>query len=125
LNTLELAKNAYSMSAVQIRTPRGVEHEAFAKITQRLISSAKNRHLSYARFVEALHENRKLWLILATDVAGNGNALPPQLRAGIFYLSEFVALHSTKVLNDAADVTPLVEVNNSIMQGLRQMDKAQ
>ena len=69
--------------------------------------------------IEALHENRILWNTLAADVALPENALPEDLRARIFYLAEFTAQHTRKVLRNEDTAVPLLEVNAAILGGLR------
>lgn len=70
---------------------------------------------------EAIHENRRLWTILASDVVDKENGLPAQLRAQIFYLAEFTESHSRKVLAKEATADALVEINTAVMRGLRTM----
>ena len=68
----------------------------------------------------AIHDNRRLWTLLAGDVADEGNTLPQGLRAQIFYLAEFTLHHSPKVLDGSASADVLVEINTAVMRGLRQ-----
>lgn len=118
MNATILAQAAYSASAAPLRTSRGTEHDVFSKITRRLRQS--NSAGGYAGFVQALHDNRQLWTLLAVDVADQDNGLPQQLRAQIFYLAEFTLLHTSKVLAGEAGPEALIDINNTIMQGLRQ-----
>ncbi|SEQ71066.1 flagellar biosynthesis regulator FlaF [Thalassovita taeanensis] len=120
MNSQILAQRAYSQPSAPIRTPRGVEYEAFARITRRLASTARLGKSGFGALANALHDNRKLWTILATDVAGAENELPQDLRARIFYLAEFTQAHSRKVLSEGASVDALIEINASVMRGLRQ-----
>lgn len=55
---------------------------------------------------------------MAVQVADDENALTDDLRARIFYLAEFTAFHSTKVLKGEADIAPLLEINTAMMRGL-------
>jgi len=114
VNTSLLAQNAYAARSGPTRTATGQEYDTFARVTSAL-RSAETIH-DKAR---AIHRNRELWSILASDVAGIGNQLPTELRAQIFYLAEFTAQHSSKVLTGGADVDVLVDINTSIMRGLR------
>ncbi|WP_170771591.1 flagellar biosynthesis regulator FlaF [Ruegeria conchae] len=116
-----LAQRAYAQSAAPTRTPRDTEYEAISKITHRLKSAAARRETDFSAFVQALHENRRLWSVLATDVADADNALPNNLRARIFYLAEFTEQHSSQVLGNKATVEPLLEINMAVLRGLRQM----
>jgi flagellar protein FlaF len=58
--------------------------------------------------------------MLAADVAEPDNGLPQELRARIFYLAEFTADHSRKVLRGGETVDALVDINTAMMRGLRQ-----
>ena len=119
MSALSLAQEAYSASASPLRTSRGTEYEAFARITAKIGSSAKSPKDNFATLAAALHENRQLWLLLATDVADKANQLPEELRAQIFYLAEFTQHHSAKVLAGEATAEILVEINTAVMKGLR------
>lgn len=114
-----LAKSPYQVNDGPIRSDRSVEYQAFAKVTGALSKITNDPDASFETLASAIHDNRKLWNILATDVMSDGNGLPADLRAGIFSLSQFVALHSPKVLDGSATADALIEVNTSIMRGLR------
>jgi flagellar protein FlaF len=122
-----MAQRAYGAAARPLRTARGTEYELFAEVTAALVVAgrrpaedegfeARGRH--FAALVAAVHRNRQLWTALATDVASQGNALPKQLRAQLFYLAEFTEAQSRAVLR-GGDVASLVEINRAVMQGLR------
>ena len=119
MNVIEQARTAYSLSAAPIRTPRTTEYEAFARITRQIKDAMMASDQTYPRLVQALHENRKLWTLLAGEVSDSENQLPDTLRAQIFYLAEFTQQHSSKVLAQTATADVLVEINTSMMQGLR------
>ena len=119
MNAPNLAKTAYAASQTPIRTPRGTEYEAFARITHRLKTSSIESRRFFAHLAQAIHENRQLWTMLAADVSDSENGLPAALRSQIFYLAEFTNHHSHKVLNREAGVEPLIEINTAIMRGLR------
>ncbi len=114
------AQRAYAQTANPIRTPRGLEYEAFARITHKLKSAAEGGKIS--ALAAAVHQNRQLWTLLASDVADPLNGLPTDLRARIFYLAEFTNQHSRKVLHREATIQPLIEVNTAIMRGLREQE---
>ena len=118
MNAVDRAKMAYGTNAELVRTPRGTEYAAFARVTNDLRTAAKLGARNFKKIAEAIHNNRLLWTALAADVADSGNALPDALRAQIFYLSEFVHQHSSKVLQGQARIAALVEINISIMRGL-------
>lgn len=118
MNAHLLARTGYASGAQPIRTYRGTEYDAFARCT-RALTAAEDGPGGFPALVRALHDNRRLWTAIAADVSGDGNALPPALRARIFYLAEFTQVHSRKVLEGLADVSALVDINMAVMRGLR------
>jgi flagellar protein FlaF len=119
VNAILRAQNAYGLSNQSVRTPRGTEYEAVARITQRLKSAVEQEPTNMAALAGAISENRELWTLFAAQVADNDNPLPKELRASIFYLSEFTNEQSRKVLAREASVDVLVEINTAVMRGLR------
>jgi flagellar biosynthesis activator protein FlaF len=120
VNATTLAKTAYSAPGQPNRTARGTEYELFARITHKLKIAHSKGQAGFAAMAAALHENRRMWTVLATDVADPGNQLPKELRARLFYLAEFTAQHSSKVLSGKASAEVLIDINTAIMRGLRQ-----
>ncbi len=119
-----MARTAYTNSAAPIRTHQGNEYDAFARITRRMKEAASSGKPGFNALAAAIHENRRLWTLLAGDVADAGNTLPEPLRAQIFYLAEFTNHHSPKVLSGKAGVDILIEINTAVMRGLRQQEAA-
>lgn len=99
--------------------PRNIEYQLFSKTTGRL-NKASQPDGSFNDLAQALSDNLELWRILALDVIDDENGLPDQLRAQLFYLFEFTNAHTSKVLRGEADATALIDINTSIMKGLRQ-----
>ena len=118
MNVQTLAQRAYAENATSTRTDRATEYDLFARVTHRIKAAAEAGPKAYPQLVEALYDNRRLWTTLAVDVADASNKLPQELRAQIFYLSEFVQLHTGQVLARKARLAPLLEVNAAIMRGL-------
>jgi flagellar protein FlaF len=69
--------------------------------------------------VAALDWNRRLWTTLASDCSRNDNALPVGVRAQIISLSLWVNRHTSAVMRKEESFQPLIDVNRSIMEGLR------
>ena len=118
MNALHKAQSAYRDHAQPTRSNRSIEYDAFARITHRLKSSATGGHRNTHALISALHDNRRLWTTLAADLAGDGNALPGDLRARILSLAEFTRTYSSKVMN-GAPAEPLIDINTAMMRGLR------
>lgn len=118
MNALHQASTAYA-AAAPIRTHQGTEYDLFARITRRLSTAAQGGARAFPDLVAALHDNRRLWTLLAAEVADEANALPRDLRAQIFYLAEFTAHHTPRVLAREAGPGALIEINTAIMRGLR------
>lgn len=117
MNALHQAQTAYRTTDQSVRTARGIEYDAFARVTHRLKQAmAKPRQMP--PLAAAIHDNRRLWNVLATDVTDPANGLPADLRVRILYLADFTRIYSSRVL-DGAPATPLIDVNTAVMRGLR------
>jgi len=119
VNSQTMAQAAYGQDRATIRTDRGTEYELFARVTHKMRQAAAKGKPGFAALAEAIHHNRNLWTVLATDVASKDNKLPRDLKARIFYLSEFTQVYSGKILSKGASIAPLVEINAAMMRGLR------
>jgi flagellar protein FlaF len=113
------ARAAYGDPVQSLRAPRDVEFDLLARVTRKLRAATSSTPIRFADLAAAMHENRKLWMALATDLADPGNSLPGELRASLFFLAEFSLQHMEKVLEGAADPDVLVDINTSVMRGLR------
>ena len=118
MTTHALARSAYSSTNTVTADPRRVEYAVFAKVTKVLKQISGGGTYRPGLLASAIHDNRRLWISIATLVADDGNQLTPDLRARLFYLSEFVAQHSTLVLKNEATVDALIDINQAIMAGL-------
>lgn len=120
MNATLMAKTAYSNSGRPARTARDAEYEVFARTTRCLKQANTQAAEDFPNLVRAVHDNRKLWTVLAADVALPENGLSPELRSRLTYLAEFTRVHSRKILAREASADILVEINTAIMRGLRQ-----
>ena len=118
MNSHTLAHSAYAGAARPTRSDRSTEYDLFARVT-RSLGEVRGLAAGYGALARAIHDNRRLWTALAADVAIETNPLPRPLRAQIFYLSEFTAQHSRKVLAGDASVDVLIDINTAVMRGLR------
>ena len=112
-------RSAYQRPEAPQKTPRNLEYDLLARITQRLTAAWALRRTNYAAMLSALDDNLRMWSVLAADVAETSNGLPAKLRAQLFYLYEFTAKHSRAVRDDGASIEVLVDINTAVMRGLR------
>jgi flagellar protein FlaF len=118
VDTFTQARTAYGGPSSATRTPRAIEYEAFARVTHRIRAAAARGRMGFPDLAAALHDNRRLWTLLAGMVADPDNRLPDTLRAGLFNLAAFTQRHSAAVLNGTASADVLVEINTAVMRGL-------
>ncbi len=113
------ARAGYAAQHTHVRTPRALEYELFARTTTALERAWHRRAQDFPALVAALHDNTRLWTVLAEDVANPDNGLPQGLRAQLFYLYEFTAEHSRRIAEGDASTAVLIDINTAVMRGLR------
>jgi flagellar biosynthesis activator protein FlaF len=113
-----LTQNAYGDATRAMGTPRNVEYQVFSQVTGRLNRASANGR-PFGELAMALHENLRLWTIVAMDVTNADNGLPVSLRGQLADLSKFTRSHTQKVLRQQADAAILIEINTAVMRGLR------
>jgi flagellar protein FlaF len=118
MSALALTQNAYGDATRATGTPRGVEYQVFSQITGQL-NRANRAGQPFGELAMALHENLRLWTVIATDVTSPANGLPVTLRGRLADLSKFTRSHTQKVLRNEADAGVLIEINTAVMRGLR------
>ena len=118
------ARSGYGNTNVAARTPRGTEYAVFAQVTHRLSSVDEADKTKFPQVAAAVYDNFRLWGTLAEDLMSDDNTLPVPLRAQLISLAEFVRKHGMKVLGGDANVGALVDINTSIMRGLRENAEA-
>ncbi len=123
MSAAAFAAAAYASPRDAALTPRQAEYRLFARVNHR-ISAALAAHDAgeadgFVRLLQALEDNRRLWTALAVDLASDGNRLPETLRAGLLSLAGFAEREIGRVRAGDADGRALVEINESVMKGLR------
>lgn len=119
MNTHAQARTGYASAAAPTRTDRGMEYALFARVTARMRAVDETDKTNYAALANAVWDNHRLWSALGDDLMHEDNALPASLRAQLISLAEFVRKHTLRVLNGKASTAPLIDINTSIMRGLR------
>ena len=123
--------SAYKRTLREVETPRQIERRIMANITSRLSEHAESydgaqtpgeRLSSLSQGLrEALADNQTLWTALKHDLAQPGNALSPDLRAGLLSLAIWVEKCTGTVLGGGSGVRALVGVNTNIVNALGDM----
>lgn len=112
--SLDAYRNAQSRS----EHPRSTEHRLMVEITGELMS-ARAAGLSGGALMPALHRNREMWSTFATDCGARGNGLPESLRAQIISLALWVDRLTSEVVVGREPISELIDLNRTIMEGLR------
>src|ERR1700749_182625 len=97
---------------------RTAEYRLFGQVTGALLDVKKAGDQD-PTLVDAIDWNKKLWRTLAADCMADRNQLPQDVRAKIVSLSLWIAKYSRQVTRNGASLDPLIEVNRTIMQGLK------
>lgn len=110
-----LSQNGYGTNAV--RTARDAEYDVISRVTRMLRQASASDRPSDR--VQAIHKNNELWTLLATDLADPGNGLPDETKAGLLSLAAFSLRHGHALLAGDGGLDALIDINISIMKGLR------
>jgi flagellar protein FlaF len=110
--------SAYGTIIRRTEDPRDIEYRVFEQVTAAL-QAASAADAPFTARISAVHRNRELWQTLACDLAGDDNLLPEQLRAKLISLAIWVTRETEQVMHHGAPLDDLIEINRSIMQGLR------
>jgi flagellar protein FlaF len=119
-----MSLQAYKTAAERAESPRETEYRLFGEVTRALMAAAAADTSDVKTRIAALDWNRRLWSALAADCSSDGNALPSGVRAQIITLSLWVNRHTSAVMRNQESFQPLIDVNRSIMQGLRAQPEA-
>jgi flagellar biosynthesis activator protein FlaF len=118
MNTLAAASAAYGQATRTLKPHRAVEYDIFAQITARLRANAARLPEGFPSLVQALDDNRALWIALAADLSLPENPLPMETKIGLLNLAQFSLEYTGRVLAGQASVDPLIDINRAIMKGL-------
>ncbi len=111
-----LASKAYGSAHQRTASDREIEYALFLQITDAL-EAAENSGSTVER-ADALHRNQSLWSILSVDLLHPDNKLPIETRRGLISLAEFVRRYSLKASTEGWNLSPLIDVNKTVMAGL-------
>ena len=110
-----LTQHGYTTSG--LRTARDAEYDVFSRVTRMMRQAGQSG--DKADTIMAVHKNNELWTLLAIDLAEPGNGLPDATKAGLLSLAGFSIRHGHAVLAGEAVSDPLIDINMTVMRGLR------
>lgn len=113
-----MSLNAYQAARSRAETPRAAEHRLLSEITGEMMAAQEAGYVG-AMLMQPLHRNREMWSAFATDCGGKGNGLPVELRAQIISLALYVDRMTSHVMAGREPLAELIELNRTIMEGLR------
>lgn len=120
MNDTYLAKQGYKAMQKDTISEKAIELRVFMSVTAQLRAVDFESKLEFPKLADAIVENLKLWKILFLDLVNPSNTLPLDLKRNLIELSDFTQKHSRKVLLREASPAVLIEINDSIIAGLRQ-----
>jgi flagellar protein FlaF len=98
---------------------RAQERQAMDRVIE-LLRAARARGPGTREAIEALYYLRRLWAIFLDDLNNPDNELPDQLRAGIISIGIWMNKEIDRVrTGQTTDLTPMIEINEIIRDGLR------
>lgn len=120
MNETFLAKQGYKATQKETASDKSIELRVFMSVTAQLKAVDADNKLEFPQLVEATLENLKLWKIVFIDLVSTENTLPLELKKSLIELATFSQTHSRKVLRGEAKPDVLIDINTSIIAGLRQ-----
>ncbi|GAA6209876.1 flagellar biosynthesis regulator FlaF [Cognatishimia sp. WU-CL00825] len=119
---------AYKRTISDTESPRQIERRVFTSVTAEIeqkylaFDQAENGGEKLRILAEGLRDalwrNQQVWNAIRGDLIEPGNALPPDLKAGLISLSLWVDTHTQGVMGGTLKVKPLLDINRSIIRGL-------
>lgn len=114
------ALRSYGKVKQETASDKHIELQLFTSITARLRAQAnKNSTQLNSVMAQALIDNAKLWNILFCDLVSQENQLPLDLKKNLISLAEFTQEHTQRIFRGEVGMGILIEVNDSIIVGLK------
>lgn len=120
MSHMQNALRGYAQTKRETASEREIELQIFSNITGLLRSElTADRPGLTADLAKALTLNAKLWNLLFCDLINPNNGLPLDLKESLIALSEFTQSHTQKVLRGEAGFSVLIDINDSVILGLK------
>lgn len=114
------ARHGYKTVQREMNSDKAIELKVLISVTSALSRADKEAIGGATKLAEALIDNAKLWNILFLDLVNPDNPLPMDMKNNLISLAEFTQAHTLKVLGGNADHQVLIDINQSLIAGLRQ-----
>jgi flagellar protein FlaF len=114
----QLAYKAYGEVTNRTASDKQIEYALFSEITQALQQISQAEDPAPSEWADAIDRNLQLWTILSTDLANSENQLDSGLKRSLVIIAESVRRISYRVLGGSDELSDLIEINQTIMQGL-------
>ncbi|WP_300380656.1 flagellar biosynthesis regulator FlaF [Henriciella sp.] len=114
----QLAFKAYGDVTHRTASDQQIEYALFREITHALQNVAQDDDPPPAVWADAIDRNLQLWTLLSVDLMNDENQLDAGLRVSFINLAESVRRISYSVLGGRAEISELVDINETIMEGL-------
>ena len=119
MSNAQAAARAYTGNQPHTKSLRDLEYDVFLGVTREMKRLHSNPNATFPQVVDALNKNERLWTEIGVQVAQDDNALPKDLRASLFYMARFVSHQTDKILQDKSGMESLIDVNVSVLRGLK------
>ena len=118
--------NKYKAAQNSTGNPRQTEYRLLADVTKALMGLTEEVDKPHKGpdFFKVLDWNRRVWLVLQTDLASEGNQFPNDLKASLISISLWVDRHTRSVMQGKETIEPLIQINRTIMEGLNARAKS-
>lgn len=118
------AQQTYKVAQRELTSPKEIELKVFASVTSALLNVDTKAPDGATQLATALLDNAKLWRIVFTDLVNPENPLPMPLKESLISLAEFTQKHTIAVLGGNADHAVLIDINQSVLKGLKESLRA-
>ncbi|MDR3514867.1 MAG: flagellar biosynthesis regulator FlaF [Azospirillaceae bacterium] len=108
--------NAYTRANQVSRNPRAIEADVIRRVTRGLEIARETG--DRIQLVTSALDNQKLWMLLLSDLANDGNQLPEGSRAALISVGMTVIRETQNNLDKKLDLDFLIAINRDIIAGL-------
>ena len=109
---------AYARTQNTTENPRSVEHKLLGQVTAALMR-AEAAPGDMHQLMDAVLWNQSVWNAFLADLSHEGNRLPVGLKKDLVSLALWVIRETDRIMDRRTGVDGLINVNKTVMQGLR------